>query len=165
MKTFGDLSFRTWLIALVALMIGVATCLLTFVEWNRRVSQELEVRYEQAKSALARELGVQDINDYPHPESFPVGYFEVKLQGGMPITTVHEIVRGYAAVQHCPGNREVYDFYDTYRSYGISVSMTKRIEIRYDDQGRYLEKDSLKIDDPNSDPIDTTGCVPGRIGE
>lgn len=159
MKTVGDLPFRACFITLLVLMIGAGVCILSIMEWDRRTTEEARVWQQQAEATLARELGVQDIKAYPNPYIFPVNYFAVKLQDGMPITTVHEIVRGYVAVQHCPDNREVYDFY------GTDLAARMRIQIQYDAQGHYLAKQSLRIEDRNSYPIDTTGCVPGRLGE
>jgi hypothetical protein len=119
----------------------------------------MKIQYEQSRKALAQQLGVKDIDAYFYPGSFPVGYFAVELHNGMPITLVHQVVRGYTQAYKCPNNHEVYDFYSTERP------LRTRIQIAYDEQFRYLQGKSLKVDDPNSDPVNMANCVIGRIGK
>jgi len=171
-------SWRSCLTALAILIIVTETCILATFSWSSLVEADKVYKEAEIEAQIAEKLGVEDITKYPyHPiiTDFPAGYFAKKLHKGMPIATVHEIVQGYIAVYHCtgnrnraiyPGDREVYDFYGTTQSYGITVELGRKIEIQYDDQGRFMW---LRVDDPqhdpNSEPVDMTGCEPGRLGE
>jgi hypothetical protein len=132
-------------------------CSLGFSAWTEQADRELTEKSIQAKIELAHELGV-NFNALPYPHLFPHSYFREQLQGGMPITTVHTIIKGYKQVYYCPDNREVYDFFS------VDVSIRKRFEIRYDSEKHYI-RDSLQGHDPFSIEVDMKNCQVGRLAE
>ncbi len=88
-----------------------------------------------------------------------MGYFDAQLSEGMPITVVHQIIRGHVQAYRCLTNREVYDFYDVERPLRL------RVQVVYDEQLHYIQGKSLKVDDPDSDQVDMANCVRGQLAE
>ena len=109
------------------LLVFLSCVFLTFL---CLLSGNLQWRLRQEK--LAQTLVVR-IDDYPSPYSFPQGYYYSILKPGMMRDEVHQLVKGYVKVLNCHNVSEIYYFYDT------SDEKATRFEIRYDDEGYFLE--------------------------
>lgn len=102
---------------------------------------------------VAIELGVdpQQVDQYKY---FPLDYFMEALKPGMVRQEVHRIVRSYEKVFRCGQFTEVYYFYSA------SDSKALRMQIIYDEQGRYRE---IRGEDENSRTISVAGCQEGQL--
>ena len=110
--------------------------------------------WEPQQKRLAAELEV-NIDDYPIPMYFPVGYFETKLSPGTDISEVHRTILGYSKVYNCD-DREVYYFFDSGEDYSL------RIEVRYNPD---LTMENIRGEDEDSRTISVGGCPDGRINK
>lgn len=113
-------------------------------------------RYWLRQRQLASNLGVR-MGDYPNPDIFPVGYFRDRLERGMPVADIHEIVRGYETVYRCDDKTaEVYYYFSG------DDARALRFVISFDDG---LSFDSLGTEDARQRTISIAGCKPGRLGD
>jgi hypothetical protein len=105
---------------------------------------------------LAKTLGGQ-IEDYPYPDSFPIGYFHSILEAGATYEEVHSIVRGYDAVYHCED-----DFnYEIYYYFSLDENYSTIILISYDEQKMYEGMQASS--DPNSRTLGGHACGEGPL--
>lgn len=107
------------------------------------------------QQALAKELGVE-ISNYPYPHSFPAGYFSTILKSDMPITDVHDVVRGYSQAYRCGKTRELYYFLSVAKEDAV------RMWIFYDTDGKYKR---LQVEDNDSGGLPKDDCQPGLLDE
>lgn len=139
---------RFWITSLILACLGVI-----IVWWI--LPTVIITPKETMQQDLAVELGVK-IHDYPYPSSFPSGYFYSVLKPGMPLSDVHDIVRGYESVMRCEDTREVYYYFSSH------VDGATRFQLRYDESGKFVR---FEGEEDDSRTLHLSGCVPGLIGE
>jgi len=103
---------------------------------------------------LAKTLQVK-IENYPYPESFPIGYFETKLTAGMTIRDVHDVMKGYEKVYSCQRS-EIYYFYS------VDGDKATRMLVLYDLNGLF---EKIQSEDRNSRYLNgyIKDCSEGQI--
>src|SRR5689334_15111866 len=121
-------------------------CLLVAFAFQANINYQKSV-FQRRAADLAKNLEV-DIQKY-NPDEFPIDYFQVALTQGMPISKVHQIVRGYKLSLVCPHtNSEVFYFYSV-DDRGIEI------ELLYDlTENAFI---NMKRNDNNSVMINTNG--------
>ena len=133
---------------ILALMLAAAVFGLT--EWISRPRDP----FAQPARALAADLGVR-IGDYPHPVSFPVGYFFDVLQEDMSVADVHAVVQGYTRVLRCGDHTEIYYYYT------VDDDTARRFIVFYN-KGQFSR---LQAEDSKSRTIFVDGCQNGLLPE
>lgn len=104
---------------------------------------------------LAQRLNIAVDSPYLDTQSFPENYFWETLKEGMTKKEVHEIVKGYELVLHCPRYAEIYYYYSDQTDKAV------RFEILYDEDGKFTKL----MGEGDSNTLDDYGCVPGLLGE
>jgi len=109
------------------------------------------------QTVLANLLEV-NINDYPNPKTFPIGYFETVLKPGMSNEAVHNYIQGYDSVYHCEGgfNFEVYNYFSKSKYYWLVIL------IPYDEHKQY-DGDFKVWVDPNTNTVSGRACEEGVL--
>jgi hypothetical protein len=112
------------------------------------------IPWSSKQKRLAGELCV-NINDYPYPMYFPLGYYETKLRSGTDVSDVHKTIRGYRTVFNCY-DREVYYYFSSDKYYSL------RLEVWYNDD---LTVAKINGEDEDSRTIFIDGCTEGQMAE
>jgi hypothetical protein len=112
------------------------------------------------RTGLASALNV-DLYHFPWPLTFPASYFGPQLTTGTSLDNAHAIVRGSQRILHCPADSggsasEVYYFYSA------SDADALKLEVIYDAEKRV---ERVVIEDKDSMPISTTGCLDGYLAK
>jgi len=112
--------------------------------------------YQERQDILAKELKI-NINDYPWPSVFPIGYYYELLKPGMSIDEVHKIITNYDEVYACGKLSEIYYYFSKDDENAL------RFRVLY-------EKDTLNYfmiqgEDSNSRDINVENCVKGKTQE
>ena len=111
------------------------------------------------REELARELGL-DPQIHAHDQGFFIDYFYETLSPGMPISQVHQIVKGYKSSFACKDDIEMYYYYST------SDKDAMIFIINYQENARLKSKeiDYLEVSlDPNSRWLPNGSCRPGIL--